>query len=147
MENLLLCYRYRFLEFFRAARSVSGQMPGDRSTAFMYIILTIPSMERGPIPLYYVTIRGRLARERIISLPRLTLLVHNWPTPPAHIRQIYPRWPEGEILHALNLSFSAADITTRQHDGPSVRRPPPNNLKITHNSKNKPQAGKDPLTN
>ena len=66
----------------------------------------------------------RLARERIISLSRLTyykqhevdllcslevsphlLLLHDWPTPPAHIRQIYPCRPEGEILHALNPPF------------------------------------------
>jgi len=74
----------------------------------MYIILTIPSKERGAIPLHYVTIRGRLARERIISLShlsRLSRLVHDWPTPPAHIRQIYPRRSEGEILHALNPPF------------------------------------------
>ena len=61
-----------------------------------------------------------LARERIISLSSLTyykqhevdllcslevslhlLLLHDWPTPPAHIRLTYPRQPEGEILHAL----------------------------------------------
>ena len=29
------------------------------------------------------------------------LLLHDWPTPPAHIRLTYPRQPEGEILHAL----------------------------------------------
>jgi len=44
--------------------------------------------------------------------------------------------------------FSAADITIPLPDGPSVRcRKPQNNLKITRNSKNKPQAVKDPLTN